>query len=193
MNLHEAIIVRYREAGHVRFELPACLFEPETLAQINAGLSQIEGIYRVDVFPKQRKLSLRYLTMVLDFKALAKRLAQILENLETSEPTQATNQAHRNVVEQVNSWLSEKAEEVRETLQAAGILLKQGSSFGGMMPGADALQNFFTDILVLYLLKKHWRMVLLVWARSPWLYKYEWMASGFMAYLLVRSRRTQIS
>ncbi len=75
---------------------------------------------------------------------------------------------------------------------AAGILVKAARrGKPGLMPSFETVNDFLTDILVLFLVKLHWRQILYVWLPRPWTYKYEWMATSYLVFLLIRSRLPQ--
>jgi len=198
MSLQEQIIIRYRDEEHVRFELPESLFVAETLDQLTEALRRIEGVYRVDAYPRQRKLSVRFMGVVVGFRRLARQLGEILDRLARApKPCPACHPLER--VEsgppqdnRLVRWLKDKYQEARETIQAAGILAKAGGhKRPGFLPSFKSLNDFFTDILVLFLIKLHWHHILHVWMRQPWVYKYEWMATFYLIFLLMRSRLPQ--
>lgn len=198
MSLQQQIVIRYRDDEHVRFELPESLLASETLDQLTEALRRIEGVYRVDAYPRQRKLSIRFMNMVVDFRALARQLSAILERLVLApKPCPACHPLER--VEprpqggKLVDWLREKYQEAKETVTAAGILAKAAKrGKPGFMPSFKTVNDFFTDILVLFLIKLHWHHILHVWMPRPWTYKYEWMATFYLIFLLMRSRLPQL-
>ena len=195
MSLQQEIVIRYRDEEHVRFELPGSLFETATLEQLTAGLRQIEGVYRVDAYPSQRKLSVRFMKMVVDFRALARFLSALLDRLTLpAKPCPSCQPLERVETglpgNKLARWLREKYQEAKETVQATGILARAGGR-AGVFPSGKAITDFFTDILVLYLIKLHWHHILYVWLRQPWVYKYEWLATFYLIFLLMRSRLPQ--
>lgn len=202
MSLQQQIVIRYRDDEHVRFELPASLFETAALDQLTEALRRIEGVYRVDAYPNQRKLSVRFMRMVVDFRNLARHLSAILDRLALApKPCPACHPLERVETglqsQQGNRlvrWLKEKYQEAKETVTAAGILVRagrRGEGRAGFFPSSKAVNDFFTDILVLFLIKLHWHHILHVWLRQPWVYKYEWMATFYLIFLLMRSRLPQ--
>jgi hypothetical protein len=44
-------------------------------------------------------------------------------------------------------------------------------------------------VLVLYLIKTHWHLIIQHWLKRPWQFRYEWSAAIYMIYLLVRSKK----
>jgi len=191
MSLQQEIVIRYRDEDHVRFELPASLFEPAVLEQLAEGLRRIDGVYRVDAYPSQRKLSVRFFKMVVDFSTLARGLSGIVDRLKlAAHPLEAME----NTLEALKTskfarWLRDKYQEAKETVTAAGILAKaSGQGRAGFLPSGKAINDFLTDILVLFLIKQHWHYILHVWLPRPWTYKYEWMATIYLTFLLMRSK-----
>jgi hypothetical protein len=91
----------------------------------------------------------------------------------------------------INRWLDEKMLAAKETAQAARVIGKISTK------GPKALINnpekavidFLNDILVLYLIKVHWTRITQQWLVKPIVHRYEWMATFYLFFLLVRSRK----
>jgi len=63
--------------GHVRFQIPARICNVDVAKAITDGISGIDGIYRVNLYRSQQKLSIRFNESVCDFKSsLARRLSE---------------------------------------------------------------------------------------------------------------------
>lgn len=58
--LARRMVVRHKEAGHLRLELPAELCGPLRAAAIEDALRRVDGVYRVILERYNRKLSVRY-------------------------------------------------------------------------------------------------------------------------------------
>jgi hypothetical protein len=90
-------------------------------------------------------------------------------------------------------WLRAKAVEARETATAVGILARRPDirekALGWL--DEDTVIHVLNDALMLYLIRLHWPLIAEQWIRRPWLHRYEWLATGYMLYLYVRSRRPQ--
>jgi hypothetical protein len=196
MNIQRLIHVRYRVAGHARFEVPDALRQPAAAQTIEEELRQVEGVYRVDFYPRQGKLSVRYIEASGDdFKRIAKALHGIVAHIENAPACCA---AARSIspsetaapVSSAKNWVQGKYQEFKETLTALRLAV------GGARRGKPVLSKekeryvteFFTDALVLYLIKMHWHMILNNWLRRPWQYRYEWLSTFYLIYLLVRSK-----
>ena len=203
MSIQKEIIVRYRAEGHVRFEIPAQLCDVTVSELVTAEVLAIDGVYRVDLFRKQKKLSIRYQEVVCDFKQLASQLYQLLSELNQKKRLVAQvvtdispkRQKKRNVKTQVKSWkashwVAEKYTAAKETLHAAKVVTKLGlkkpKSF--VKDPEKAIIDFFNDILVLYLIRLHWTRITQEWIPRPWAFKSQWAAIFYLFYLLVRSR-----
>jgi len=82
MSIQKEISIRYKAEGHVRFEIPESLCDKDVAKRITARILEIDGVYRVDIFKKQKKLSIRYHEVVCEFKQLANQLYQILSEMD---------------------------------------------------------------------------------------------------------------
>lgn len=197
MSIQEQIFLRYRAEGHVRFEIPDVLCEPVKADRLIAALRRAEGVYRVDLYRRQRKLSIRYLDTVLDFPVLLRRLAQAVADANRHEERETRPSAPapskrwvgglRNTA--VARWVREKYQEAKETVTAFGIVAGRGLARPpALLKRETAVIQFLNDILVFYLIKTHWHLITQHWVRRPWQYRYEWMSALYLIFLLVRSR-----
>jgi hypothetical protein len=82
MSIQKKITVRYREDGHVRFEIPDQLCDELAATTLTSKILNLEGVYRVKLFRKQKKLSIKYNEVACDFKKLATQLFQLISELE---------------------------------------------------------------------------------------------------------------
>ncbi|WP_305906425.1 hypothetical protein Q9L42_001290 [Methylomarinum sp. Ch1-1] len=202
MSIQKQFIVRYRAEGHVRFQGPEQLSDVELAQQLTNKISAIDGVYGVTVFRRQRKLSIRYQEAAIDFVALAKRLFQLIAELDKQgdferKAVQKVEPALKSRLQQkfknlkVSRWANEKYGEAKETVQAAKVITKLGLKKPNALvkDPEKAIIDFFNDILVLYLIKLHWTRITQEWIPRPIVHRYEWMAVFYMFYLLIRSRR----
>lgn len=204
MSIQKEFIVRYRAEGHVRFEIPDQLCDKAVAEIVASGILGIDGVYRVDLFRKQRKLSIRYQDVVCDFTQLATQLFQLLAELDEKGLLVAQVVAEVSLEKQAgwelkakvknwkaSRWVAEKYGDAKETAQAAKVIAKIGfkkpKSF--IKDPEKALIDFLNDILVLYLIKLHWTRITQEWMVKPWLFKSQWAAVFYLFYLLVRSRK----
>jgi hypothetical protein len=202
MSLAQHVRLRYRADGHLRFELPAELCEPGPAAALVEGLAAEEGIYRVDLYRRGRKLSIRYLDTVRDFAAVVNRLHALIGR---AMPSSGQGQA-RHLVPQTGSravavaavpasqrlrlWLAEKLQEARETLTAMSILIRRslGSANAAVGHQPRWVKEFLNDLLMLYLIKLHWHHIITEWLPRPWTHRYEWAATIYLIHLSVQAR-----
>lgn len=197
MSLQQQILLRHRSDGHLRFALPAALCAPESGERLVAGLQSMEGIYRVDLYAHQGKLSIRFLDTVCDFAAVVRRLyalvGELAKKVVAPEAPAASSccSESRSVQPQAAAsglaeWVKAKLQEARETVTALGILA------GGGMKAINSkprwMTEFMNDLLMLYLIKLHWHHILYLWLPNPWQHRYEWMATFYLIYLSVQAR-----
>ena len=201
MSIQKECVLRYREDGHVRFQIPAQLCKIDAANAITTGISGIEGVYRVKLYRSQQKLSIRFNEVACDFKSLARQLFALLAELEQQGalqtqqvPTVAQWKGKLSTkldTFKVTRWAKEKLDEAKETVQAAKVLTKLGINKpkAFLKDPEKSIIDFLNDILVLFLIKLHWGEITQNWLVKPLKYRYEWMALFYMFFLLVRSRR----
>ena len=204
MSIQKEITVRYRNEGHIRFQIPTRLCNITVAKTLTAEILKIEGVYQVDCFRKQRKLAIRYKEVVCDFKQLAKQLFQLITELEnqgllieteTKKPFAISVPTQWNVKSKLANWkptrwISHKITDVKETAQAVKVLTKGWKKKTALIKDPEkALIDFCNDILVLYLIKLHWIRITQEWMLKPWVFKTQWTAIFYLFYLLMRSKR----
>ncbi len=201
MAIQKQFILRYRDEGHLRFQIPAQFCELKTAQALATELLRIEGVYRVQVHRSQQKLVIRYQETACDFKTLAKLLFQIIANLTEAQQreAQSTAASHAKTFDKikekvknlrVSRWFGEKYTEGKETLQAVKILsdgLKKNKTL--IQDPEKAVIDFLNDMLVLFLIKLHWEHITKQWIPQPFKYRNEWAAVFYMLFLLMRSRK----
>ena len=189
MSIQQQMIVRHRSQGHLRLQLPALICTPHCAEFIVAGLRTVEGIYRVDFHLRQGKLSIRFLDTVCDSQTVARKLSALIDQLPALPRGKAVSASP-----DTSGWLHEKAEEVRETVTALGIVAKQfGKATVGRMSGTHWVGEFLNDLLMLYLIKMHWHSITQSWLPNPWRYRYEWAATFYLIYLHVKSKLPKLA
>ena len=201
MSIQKEFIVRYQVDGHVRFQIPDQVCNAGSAKAITNGISGIDGVYRVNLYRSQHKLSIRFNDAVCDFKSLAKQLFRLLAELEESgalnpsivsksiswkEKAKAKLEGFK-----ATQWIKEKIGDAKETVQAAKIItklsMKKPKAF--VKDPEKAIIDFLNDVLVIFLIKLHWDNITQHWLVRPFKHRYEWMALFYMFFLLVRSRR----
>lgn len=199
MAIQKQFILRYRNDGHVRFQIPARLCDVAVAKLLSDNIATIDGVHSVKLYRGQQKLSIRYHESVCDFKTLANRLFQLLAELEKQgyfEPNALVESGKsrlKNKLKQnrVSRWFGEKYQAAQETAQAAKLLGKLGTKGPKALikDPEKAIIDFLNDVLVLYLIRIHWTRITQEWLVRPIVHRYEWMAVFYMFFLLVRSRR----
>jgi len=201
MSIQKEFVLRYRVDGHVRFQIPARICNVDVAKAVTDGISGIDGVYRVNLYRGQQKLSIRFEESVCDFKSLARQLFDLLAELEIKgalKPKPVSKSAlwkekakSRLDDFKVTRWAKEKFGDAQETVQAAKVItrlgMKKPTAF--MKDPEKAIIDFLNDILVLFLIKLHWNDITQNWLLKPLKYRYEWMALFYMFFLLVRSRK----
>ena len=201
MSIQKEFVLRYRVDGHVRFQIPAQICSGEAAKAVTDGISGIDGVYRVNLYRGQQKLSIRFEESFCDFKSLARQLFDLLADLETTgflKPKPVSKSARWKEKAKssfddfkVTRWAKEKFGDAKETVQAAKVITRLGMK----KPKAfiddpeKAIVDFLNDILVIFLIRLHWTEITQNWLLKPLKYRYEWMALFYMFFLLVRSRK----
>ena len=168
---------------------------------ITDGLSEIDGVYRVNLYRSQKKLSIRFNESVCDFKSLARQLFHLLADLEKNDALKQKpisksalwKEKAKSKLDDLKAtrWVKEKFGDAKETVHAAKVITKLGMKkpTAFMKDPEKAIIDFLNDILVLFLIKLHWNEITQNWLVKPLRYRYEWMALFYMFFLLVRSRK----
>jgi hypothetical protein len=201
MSIQKEFVLRYRDDGHVRFQIPAQICNVDAAKAVTDCISGIDGVYRVNLYRSQQKLSIRFQESICDFKSLARQLFDLLAELEEKSALQPKPVAKSTLWKEkaksrlddfkVTRWAKEKYGDAKETVHAAKVItrlgMKKPKAF--IKDPEKAIIDFLNDILVLFLLKLHWNEITKNWLIKPLKYRYEWIALFYMFFLLVRSRR----
>ena len=193
MAIEKQIVLRYRSEGHLRFQLPEALCEPELAHGLAASLRAMEGIYRVDLDAAQRKLSIRFLATVCDFAAVIRRLRDSVVQLGQGLGASRSRPCDDTSAGSSPFWIRSvqgRIQELRETFLALRILGQR--ALAGVNQGMQRRPRWVTemmnDLLMLYLVKLHWHHILNEWLPRPWTHRYEWVATLYLVYLSVQAR-----
>ena len=201
MSIQKEFVLRYRVDGHLRFQIPARICHVDAAKAITDGISRIDGVYRVNLYRSQQKLSIRFEESFCDFKSLARQLFYLLADLEKTgalkpKPVSKSAQWQEKAKAKLDTfkatrWAKEKFGDAKETVQAAKVIgklsMKKPTAF--MKDPEKTIIDFLNDILVLFLIKLHWNDITQNWLVKPLKYRYEWIALFYMFFLLVRSRK----
>lgn len=198
-SLMSAVVLRYRAAGHLRFDLPEPLTRPGAVEVLRRGLPHLEGIYRVDVYRRPAKLSLRFDTAACSerdvVKALADLVADIAEHLdELSAPADAP----RGFVARLKEIgpikrLRARYQRVKQqgSIAARVIGAKMGLAEPLPFDAREWIMNFFNDLVAFYLIKVHWERITKQWLLDPIKFRYQWATVIYLVFLLVQSRKAK--
>ncbi|TAN67001.1 MAG: hypothetical protein EPN17_12285 [Methylobacter sp.] len=201
MSIQKEFVLRYRVDGHVRFQIPVQICNVDVAKAVTDGISGIDGVYRVNFYRSQQKLSIRFDEAVCDFKSLAKQLFHLLADLEEKgalkpRPVSKSVLWKEKAKSKLDGfkatrWAKEKFGDAKETVQAAKVITKLGMKTpkAFMKDPEKTIIDFLNDILVIFLIRLHWNNITQHWLISPLKHRYEWMALFYMFFLLVRSRR----
>ena len=201
MAIQKEFVLRYRVDGHVRFQIPAQICNVDVAKAVTDGISGIDGVYRVNLYRSQQKLSIRFEESVCDFKSLAKQIFNLLADLEKNgdlkpKPVAKSVPWKEKAKSKLDAfkatrWAKEKFGDAKETVQAAKIITKLGMKkpTAFMKDPEKAIIDFLNDILVIFLIRLHWNNITQQWLVKPLKHRYEWMALFYMFFLLVRSRK----
>ncbi len=204
MAIQKQFVVRYRGQGHVRFQIPEVATQAETVKMMVDGISAIHGVSAVSLFRRSKKLSIHYQESDICFIDLARQFHGILAELEQQgcfaipTGTNETKKGHFNFQQKFKDskfqrWLDEKMLAAKETAQAALVIGKISSKGPKALISnpEKAIIDFLNDILVLYLIKVHWTRITQQWLVKPFVHRYEWLATFYLFFLLVRSRKSK--
>jgi hypothetical protein len=201
MAIQKEFVLRYRVDGHVRFQIPAQICNVDAAKAVTDGISGIDGVYRVNLYRSQQKLSIRFEEAVCDFNSLARQLFNLLADLEKNGDLKPKPVAKAVPWKEkakfkldnfkATRWAKEKFGDAKETVQAAKIITRLGMKKppAFMKDPEKAIIDFLNDILVIFLIKLHWNNITQQWLVKPLKHRYEWMALFYMFFLLVRSRK----
>ena len=196
MSIQQQILLRYRSDGHLRFGYPPNLLSSEHVDILFQVLERHHGIYRVRINNRQGKLSIRYFEEMTDLTRIARVLADAFAQIEFSRSNSEQASANKLVASDQTStghWLNNAVQETQETLTAARIVLERilGRNDGIRKESSKLATEFLTDVLVLWIIKSHWHLIIEHWLKRPWSFRYEWSASIYLIFLLVRSKKTR--
>lgn len=208
------IIVRHREPGYLRLELPHELCHAATAAVVERSLREVAGVYRVEFDLPSRRLTIRFDSHICTMGDVAHRLkgllALVAPHLPASPAAPAAAAAAATDGEaianhpllQVGVQLRTAARQAGARLQAALTTLRtpaaaEGSLAAKLQPvlasalTEKAVTNFVNDVVAFYLIKAHWELIAQRWLKDPLKYRNAWLTVFYFVFLLVRYRKQQ--
>ncbi|HWS14106.1 MAG TPA: heavy-metal-associated domain-containing protein [Rhodocyclaceae bacterium] len=208
--MERRILVRHRAPGHVRFEVPQDLCETHCSAAIRRSLISLPGVYRVEFYGAQCKLSIHYDETACTLREVGLRLRQALQDAARSglferhapapaHPVAAAQPAGATPRPRAADWLRRKGESLRrkaQELRFKARIVKEVAKVKAetdpalrLLMDEKAIIGFLNDLTAFYLVKIHWDLITKHWIRAPFAHRYHWMAVFYLVFLLVRSRR----
>lgn len=199
--LARQIIVRHRDAGHVRFALPEALCEEAFAATIEEALRNLPGVHRVTLYRSQKKLSVFFDAHTCGLHNVARclhgalaapaarmkrehKVAALAEKLHVTQPLQWLRGKSGN--------LKTKTEELKmkaKLLSGFAAAQIRGKPMLQSMLSEKAIISFLNDIVVFYLIKVHWELISQKWLKQPLKFLNAWMTVFYLVFLLVRFRK----
>ena len=207
-DLARRIVVRHREAGYLRLELPGEVCHPTAAIAFDAALRHVAGVYRVTFHAAQRRLVVSYDAHVSTAADVARALKACLcalpEGEAGSEAVIVPAGAAAPLAERVTPALQDAARQAR---RAFGQLrrglegLRQPKARPGSLQArlqpmlANALTekaiiNFLNDLVAFYLVKVHWELISQRWLKEPVKNANAWLTVFYLMFLLVRYRKS---
>jgi hypothetical protein len=196
-DLSRRIVVRHREDGYLRLELPAEVCHAEAAAAIEQRLRKVAGVYRVDVYRPDRRLAVRYDAHACSAAEVARGLKALLADL----PPAAEAAAPGTTPVAPGPDIVAKARDALAGLRARIERLGQPDAPPGSLQAklqpvlANALTekamiNFLNDLVAFYLIKVHWELITQRWLKDPVKHADTWLTIFYLVFLLVRYRKS---
>lgn len=199
MNIAREVVLRHREPGYLRFDIPQALCAQYAAEELTRELESVDGIYRVGLNASAGKLTLRFHGAYCSFETLIRRLLRIVRQVIERAKAVASQskvvipiRSRKAIPHSTPStspaidWMRKKLEELRETFIALKILFSRAVEHRPRW-----IKEFMNDLLMLFLIKLHWHQILTEWLPRPWTYRYEWLATIYLIYLSVQSKVPQ--
>ncbi|GAB4293498.1 MAG: hypothetical protein Kow0096_09140 [Thiohalomonadaceae bacterium] len=195
-----AVRLRHRAPGHLRFDLPASLCRADIAAYLEQGLRQLEGVRRVRVYRRARKLSVFYADTVCGVADVARKLARLIELLVAHDwVTPAGRPRRPGLLQRLREArpigrLKARYREWQARARLFGTVAKAQWQHNPALRvlGDDpekAVLAFINDAVTFYLIKVHWHLIINKWLKQPIRFRYEWATVFYLVFLLVRSRK----
>ncbi len=208
-DLARRIVVRHREAGYLRLELPGAICHPAAAVAIDAVLRQVAGVYRVNLYATQRRLVVRFDAHVCTAACVARALKASLRELPKASPVAAPPRTPMPrgpaaLAARVSPALRDAARRARRAFRRLRARI-EGLRHPSAAPGSlqaklqpmvanalteQAMINFLNDLVAFYLVKVHWELISQRWLKNPIKHADAWLAVFYLMFLLVRYRKS---
>jgi hypothetical protein len=198
--LSRKIAVRHREAGHIRFALPAAICSASAANTIRTTLHAQAGVYRVTLYAGDGKLSVFYDEHVCKVHDVARALFASLQAIP-AEP--ASGEAAATPLppasEQLSTSVASMEASARRLLDRLMRQMSRYRQLRGIQTRVQpvlesaltekAITNFLNDLLAFYLIRVHWDLITQRWLREPLKFRNAWLTVFYLVFLLVRYRK----
>lgn len=201
-DLARRIIVRHREAGYLRLELPGEICHAAAATAIDAALRQVGGVYRVNVYGAQRRLAVSFDSHVCGAADVARALRACLGTLPEAQVAAAAaapasaeglSRALQDAARQARrafGRLREQIDGLRRSRAAPGSLQARLQPMLANALTEKAIINFLNDLVAFYLVKVHWELISQRWLKEPVKNANAWLTVFYLMFLLVRYRKS---
>jgi hypothetical protein len=206
-DLARRIVVRHREAGYLRLELPAEICHAGAAQVIDNALRQVAGVYRVTLYATQRRLAVSFDAHVCTAADVARGLKACLGLLAAAsslalEHSLTTDRANA-LTGRVSPALHDAARQARRAFAQLRAQIEHwrqpkaapGSLQAKLQPmlanalSEKAIINFLNDLVAFYLVKVHWELISQRWLKDPVKHANAWLTVFYLMFLLVRYRK----
>ncbi len=206
-DLARRILVRHREAGHLRLELPAEICHAAAGTVMEAALRDVAGVYRVVFQVTERRLAVHFDARLCTAADVARALRGGLGNLpaevageagpaphaSATDPMVAARQALREAAARARRALHDvraRVESLRQPTAPAGSLQARLQPMLATALTEKAVINFLNDLVAFYLVKVHWELISQRWLKNPVKHADAWLTVFYLMFLLVRYRKS---
>ena len=208
-DLARRILVRHREAGHLRLELPAEICHAAAGQAMESALRAVAGVYRVVFQATERRLAVHFDARLCSAAEVARALRASLPAAvatdaagtdagaapaaPAADPTVAARQALREAAASARRALHDvraRVEALRQPTAPAGSLQARLQPMLATALTEKAAINFLNDLVAFYLVKVHWELISQRWLKSPVKHADAWLTVFYLMFLLVRYRKS---
>ena len=211
-DLARRILVRHREAGHLRLELPAEICHAAAGQAMESALRAVAGVYRVVFQATERRLAVHFDARLCAAAEVARALRASLGSLPAAvatdaagtdagaapvapaaDPTAAARQALREAAASARRALHDvraRVEALRQPTAPAGSLQARLQPMLATALTEKAAINFLNDLVAFYLVKVHWELISQRWLKNPVKHADAWLTVFYLMFLLVRDRKS---
>ena len=188
--LSRAIVVRHKEPGHLRLELPPRLCDAAARAHLDAGLRARAGVYRVSYEATGCRLSIHFDAGQCSLADVARQLRSLLDSLPAASVAASPSApiAAPLVAPLPGAKLISDAGKWAERFVGGSIRARLDPVMQGALTEKATL-NFLNDVLMFYLVKVHWELITKRWMKEPVKHADAWLTTFYLIFLLIRYRK----